>query len=57
MRRDRWSMEGWHWIRDAQRDKDARRYPGTGAGAMATRRTAAQPSGSAPCSPAASASK
>jgi hypothetical protein len=39
--RNRWSMEGWHWIRDTQLHKDAHRYQGNGAGAMATLRTAA----------------
>jgi len=39
--RDRWSIEGWHWIRDTQLHQDAHRYRGNGAGAMATLRTAA----------------
>jgi hypothetical protein len=39
--RDRWSIEGWHWIRDTQLHEDAHRYLGNGAGAMATLRTAA----------------
>jgi len=39
--RDRWSIEGWHWIRDTQFHEDAHRYRGNGAGAMATLRTAA----------------
>ena len=39
--RDRWSIEGWHWIRDTQLYEDAHRYRGNGAGAMATLRTAA----------------
>ena len=39
--RDRWSIEGWHWIRDTQLQDDAHRYRGNGAGAMATLRTAA----------------
>jgi predicted transposase YbfD/YdcC len=39
--RDRWSLEGWHWIRDTQLEEDAHRYRGNGAGAMATLRTAA----------------
>jgi len=39
--RDRWSIEGWHWIRDTQLHKDAHRYRGNGAGVMATLRTAA----------------
>ena len=39
--RDRWSIEGWHWIRDTQLHEVAHRYRGNGAGAMATLRTAA----------------
>jgi predicted transposase YbfD/YdcC len=39
--RDRWSIEGWHWIRDTQLHEDAHRSRGNGAGAMATLRTAA----------------
>ncbi len=39
--RDRWSIEGWHWIRDTQLLEDAHRYRGNGAGVMATLRTAA----------------
>ena len=39
--RNRWSIEGWHWIRDTQLHEDAHRYRGNGAGAMATLRTAA----------------
>jgi len=40
--RDRWSIEGWHWIRDTQLHEDAhRRYRSNGAGVMATLRTAA----------------
>ena len=39
--RDRWSIEGWHWIRDTQLHEDAHRYRGNGAGEMATLRTAA----------------
>ena len=39
--RDRWSIEGWHWIRDTQLREDAHRYRGNGAGVMATLRTAA----------------
>ena len=39
--RDRWSIEGWHWIWDTQLHEDAHRYGGNGAGAMATLRTAA----------------
>ena len=30
--RDRWSIEGWHWIRDTQLHEDAHRYRGNGAG-------------------------
>lgn len=39
--RDRWRLEGWHWIRHTQRHEDAHRSRGNGAGAMATLRTAA----------------
>ena len=39
--RDRWSIEGWDWIRDTQLHEDDHRYRGNGAGAMATLRTAA----------------
>ena len=39
--RDRWSIEGWHWIRDTQLHEDAHWYRGNGAGAMATLRMAA----------------
>jgi hypothetical protein len=39
--RARWSIEGWHWIRDTQLQEDAHRYRGNGAGSMATLRTAA----------------
>ena len=39
--RDRWSIEGWHWIRDAKLLENAHHYRGNGAGAMATLRTAA----------------
>ncbi len=39
--RDRWSIEGCHWIRDTQLHEDAHRYRGNGAGVMATLRTAA----------------
>ncbi len=39
--RDRWNIEGWHWIRDTQLHEDAHRYRGNGAGVMATLRTAA----------------
>ena len=39
--RDRWSIEGWHWIRESQLHEDAHRYRGNGAGALASLRTAA----------------
>ena len=39
--RDRWSIEGWHWICDTQRHEDTHRYRGNGAGALAALRTAA----------------
>ena len=40
--RDRWSLEGWHWIRETQLHEDAHRYRGNGAGALASSlRTAA----------------
>jgi hypothetical protein len=39
--RDRWSIEGWHWIRNTQLHEDGYRYRGNGAGVMATLRTAA----------------
>jgi hypothetical protein len=39
--RDRWSIEGWYWIRDTQLHEDDHRYRGNGAGVMATLRTAA----------------
>lgn len=39
--RERWSIEGWHWIRDTQLHEDAHHYRGNGAGVMATLRTAA----------------
>ena len=39
--RDRWRIEGWHWIRGTQLHQDAHRYRGNGAGTMATLRTAA----------------
>jgi hypothetical protein len=38
--RDRWSIEGWHWIRDTQLKEDGHRYRGNGAGAMSSLRTA-----------------
>jgi predicted transposase YbfD/YdcC len=41
--RDRWSIEGLHWIRDTQLHEDAHRYRGNGAGVMATLRTADEP--------------
>jgi hypothetical protein len=39
--RDRWSIEGWHWITGTQLHEDAHRYRGNGAGVMATLGTAA----------------
>ena len=39
--RDRWSIEGWHWIRDTQLHEDAHRYRGNGAGVMAALRSVA----------------
>jgi hypothetical protein len=39
--RDRWSIEGLHWIRDTQLHEDRHRYCGNGAGVMAALRTAA----------------
>jgi len=39
--RDRWSIEGWHWIRDTQLHEYAHRYRGNGPGALPTLRTAA----------------
>jgi predicted transposase YbfD/YdcC len=39
--RDRWSIEGWHWITGTQLHEDAHRYRGNGAGVLATLRTAA----------------
>jgi predicted transposase YbfD/YdcC len=39
--RNRWSIEGWHWIRDTQLHEDAHRYRGNGAGVMGSLRTAA----------------
>ena len=38
---DRWSIDGWHWIRGNQLHEDAHRYRGNGAGVMATLQTAA----------------
>ncbi len=38
--RDRWSIEGCHWIRGTQLHEDPHRYRGNGVGAMATLRTA-----------------
>jgi hypothetical protein len=32
--RDRWSIEGWHWIRDTQLHEDAHRYRGNGQGPL-----------------------
>lgn len=34
--RNRWSLAGWHWIRDTQLHADAHRYQGNGAGGMAS---------------------
>ena len=39
--RDRWSIEGWHWIRDIRLHEDAHRYRGNGAAVMSALRTAA----------------
>jgi hypothetical protein len=39
--RDRWSIEGWHWITGTQLHEDDHRYRGNGAGVLATLRTAA----------------
>ncbi len=39
--RNRWGIEGWHWIRDTQLHEVAHSYLGNGAGAMTTLRTAA----------------
>jgi hypothetical protein len=39
--RDRWSIEGWHWIRNTQLHENAHRYRGNGASSLATLRTAA----------------
>jgi predicted transposase YbfD/YdcC len=39
--RDRWTLEGWCWIRDTQLPEDAHRHRGNGASAMASLRTAA----------------
>jgi len=39
--RERWSIEGWHWIRDTQLHEDAHRCRGNGSGVMATLCTAA----------------
>jgi predicted transposase YbfD/YdcC len=39
--RERWSIEGWHWIRETQLQEDAHCYRGNGAGALTTLRTAA----------------
>jgi hypothetical protein len=39
--RNRWSIEGWHWIRDTRLNVDAHRYRGNGAGVMGRLRTAA----------------
>jgi hypothetical protein len=39
--RDRWSIEGWHWIRDTQLHADAHRCRGNVACAMGSLRPAA----------------
>jgi hypothetical protein len=39
--RDRWSIEGWHWIRDTQLHEESHCYRGNGAGTMASLRTTA----------------
>ena len=39
--RNRWSIEGWQWIRDTQLHEVAHRFRGNGACAMGTLRTAA----------------
>jgi len=39
--RDHWSIEGWHWFRNAQFHEDAHPYRGNGAGVMGSLRTAA----------------
>jgi hypothetical protein len=39
--RDRWSIEGWHWIRDTQLLEDAHRYRGNGSGVLGSLRTVA----------------
>jgi predicted transposase YbfD/YdcC len=39
--RNRWSIEGWHWLRDTQLNEDAHCYRGNGAGVMGSLRTAA----------------
>jgi hypothetical protein len=38
--RDRWSIEGWHWIRDTQLHEVAHCYRGNGAGLLTMLRTA-----------------
>ena len=37
--RDRWSIEGWHWIRDTQLHEDAHRYRGNGQGSLKVKRS------------------
>jgi hypothetical protein len=37
---NRWSIEGWHWLRDTQLNEDAHRYRRNGAGVMGSLRTA-----------------
>jgi predicted transposase YbfD/YdcC len=39
--RDRWSIEGWHWLQNTKVHEDAHRYRANGAGVMATLPTAA----------------
>jgi hypothetical protein len=39
--RNRWRIEGWHWIRDIHLQEDAHCYWGNGAGRLASLRSAA----------------
>ena len=39
--RNRWSIEGWYWIRDTQLHVEAHRYRGNGAGVIGRLRMAA----------------
>jgi hypothetical protein len=39
--RDRWTIEGWHWITGTQLHQGVHRYKGNGAGVMSTLHTAA----------------